>query len=550
MTTQSRADGSFFDGQDPRHPTDAEVLLILQTAFDQGPAWNATVTPQVQQGRYRWYQVALATYNEAIDIRVYVFKNFAFAHRDNPREKRIQITEDSHHHNADFQRPKVGPARCLLLGIYLQDVNDPIIIAWDTNRYVNHGRSRSCYASIDLVSSAYKYGLSKEYNAAGHAVCAFKPRFMNFFLKNMNLLFEERRNGQDDEIDVEDPNHEDIRGGSNILFYGAPGTGKSTAADFMSREGIVFRTSFYETTEFTDFFGTIRPGSDDGRVTYHFSPGPFSTALAAALSSPTQHVFLIIEEINRGRAAAIFGDLFVLLDRRAGGRSVYEMEPPSREMRRWLSRETGQNVDKIFIPPNLSILATMNSADQGVFFLDTAFRRRWQQKYVPIDFAQCPEIRLEITLRDGNTLDVLWSDFAQSVNEILSNGLEMPEDRLIGPWFIFDDDVAESNQVPSKVLIYLWDDILRHGGREQIFDLEVVSRYGDVSRRIAAADHVFAADLLDRIVARTQRAGDAAPEGVADVQEDLGGAPDDVVNALGGEVAIAIQQHLPVPDQD
>jgi hypothetical protein len=513
-STQFLPSEGFYEGDDPNHPTDDQVQEILRKCFSS-PSWETVIEQNKSRdanSRNRWYSIALSDGNEDFDIRAYVFRNFAFAHRKNPKEKRIQLTEGFEFHADDFRRQHTGTDRCLLLGMYMADPENPIIVAWDSLNYLDHKTPTSCYASIDLVANAFKYGFSREVNALGYVVCAFRPDFMLYFVGNMAQMLSasgleplqdqpDAAEGIEDDLPLKEEVYSDhlVTGGTNIILYGAPGTGKSYEVDRLSKDGLVIRTSFYDTTEFSDFLGSIKLKEDGERVSYGFSPGPFSEALITALRNPEKKVYLVIEEINRGKAAAIFGDIFILLDRSPDGRSIYGIAPPSREFRKWLSSEVGEEVEQVRIPPNLWLLATMNSADQGVYFLDTAFRRRWNQRYQPIDFSVCPEINLKVVHSTGTTVDVLWQAFGIALNHILSNELHLPEDRLLGPWFISGSDMDGIGTVPSKLLIYLWDDILRHSGRSAVFDTDVVVRFGDIDERVRSGKHIFSASLLDAV---------------------------------------------------
>jgi hypothetical protein len=143
----------------------------------------------------------------------------------------------------------------------------------------------------------------------------------------------------------------------------------------------------------------------------------------------------------------------------------------------------------------------MNSADQGVFPLDTAFRRRWSQRYINIDYAISPAGRFNVIKSDGNQASITWSDFARVLHDYLTDHLSIAEDRLLGPWFVSEGELASSDFVPGKVLIYLWDDLLRHHGRDVIFNTAVVKTYGGLSHRVSQNEPVFSEGFLGALVA-------------------------------------------------
>lgn len=281
--------------------------------------------------------------------------------------------------------------------------------------------------------------------------------------------------------------------GYNKIYYGIPGCGKSyhiehTDLECVDKERDVFRTTFYLDYSNSDFIGQIYPQVEkdkDGndRVTYKRIPGPFTNALTRAYEAPNKMIYLVIEEINRGNAAAIFGDLFQLLDRldkewngRFPGDSEY---PINNEFIEGYLREKnikipyGQN--KIFIPKNLTILATMNTSDQNVFPLDTAFKRRWDRERVVVDWA---DVDNEFKSMYIPFTDHTWEEFASKVNEkMVSQGDDgmVLEDKQLGPYFINKDMlVVETQRLEStqenkdrlrkfvnNVIDYLYTDVTK-----------------------------------------------------------------------------------------
>lgn len=281
--------------------------------------------------------------------------------------------------------------------------------------------------------------------------------------------------------------------GENKIYYGAPGCGKSFIVKKelddkkVTKENRI-RTVFHPEYANCDFVGQIMPKIDDkGNVTYEFNPGPFTLAIKQALKTDKM-VYLIIEEINRGNAAAIFGDLFQLLDRKKDGkqkgRSEYDIENPNIEkyLKDSLSEEgidLGNNY-RLFIPSNLTIYATMNSSDQNVFTMDTAFKRRWDLEQIDNSI-----------ISDSNhyyknyyipRTDITWATFMTKVNnKILDSRIQNQtnEDKRMGKYFISIDcltkkpndlsDIKTAYKFAYKVLEYLWDDVCRIG-KEEWFD--------------------------------------------------------------------------------
>jgi hypothetical protein len=281
-------------------------------------------------------------------------------------------------------------------------------------------------------------------------------------------------NGHYDSAAVDSP--------KNLIVYGAPGTGKSYYLNNLLKDANTIRTVFHSETQNSDFVGSLKPVTKlvDGvtKVTYDFVAGPFTKAFITAVRHPSKQIHLIIEEINRANAAAVFGEIFQLLDRDATGRSEYEIQADE-----ILSKYLRDNLDPafngmIYIPSNLTINATMNSSDQGVYPLDSAFKRRWSFKYMPIDFQDCPKGAVDL---DGRR--ITWDVLAKSINDILSTEYaHLEEDRFIGPWFLNKDEVKSefSKAIESKLFTYLWNDVLRHQQRDKIFNAQNISTFSDL----------------------------------------------------------------------
>jgi len=280
------------------------------------------------------------------------------------------------------------------------------------------------------------------------------------------------------------------KGGQNLIVYGAPGTGKSRSLEDLLVSGIwedkkyenfissYNRVIFHPEYTYFDFVGSYKPvpiykKTDDSFINkidngennlepyidYQFVPGPFVCTLVSAYLDPVNMYTLLIEEINRANAAAVFGEIFQLLDRTNDGSSEYTYTP-SRELMSYLIGIDGmeQYVSMgIKIPSNMNIVATMNSADQGVNFIDSAFKRRWNYKYKRIDIGNA--VHKEALIYYGS-ISITWGTFITALNDKLIKS-QVDEDRLIGPYFIKPDELNTS-YATDKLLLYLWDDILRH----------------------------------------------------------------------------------------
>jgi len=270
------------------------------------------------------------------------------------------------------------------------------------------------------------------------------------------------------------------------IFYGAPGTGKSnTIKREVDEKGkLNFRVTFHPDSDYSTFVGCYKPtmvkvpkttligtklvevenGKPEEKIIYRFVPQAFAKAYTTAWNTE-EDVFLIIEEINRGNCAQIFGDLFQLLDRGCDGFSEYPVDADS-DLGNYIAKELADNTredfpdgvkegKKLVLPKNLYIWATMNTSDQSLFPIDSAFKRRWDWVYMPIDtkkenwFIKVGEKRYP------------WGDFLEKINnEILTD--ETAEDKHLGFYFC----KAENNEIAQetfvgKVLFYLWNDVFK-----------------------------------------------------------------------------------------
>lgn len=255
----------------------------------------------------------------------------------------------------------------------------------------------------------------------------------------------------------------------NRIIFGAPGTGKSYMLNQekdillgkIETEKYFERVTFHPDYSYANFVGTYKPVSDGtGEITYEYVPGPFMRVLVKALKDPDYPYLLIIEEINRANAAAVFGDVFQLLDRNSKGDSEYSVQA-SEDIKNYLAKELGgkpEDYSTLHIPSNMYIWATMNSADQGVFPMDTAFKRRWDFTYLGIDDND-EEIRGKLVTIAGKQI-VEWNSLRKAINEFLANE-KINEDKQLGPYFIPADKINDKDfceVFKNKVLMYLFED--------------------------------------------------------------------------------------------
>ena len=294
---------------------------------------------------------------------------------------------------------------------------------------------------------------------------------------------------------------EDIKTGFNRLYYGVPGCGKSHYIEhhlndivgIKDDDIIKIRTVFHPDYSNSDFVGQVMPINENNDLKYKPIPGPFTKALKKALDNKTKKIVLIIEEINRGNASAIFGDIFQLLDRNEEKKESKEVKfsidnnfinqyselKGNGNLKNFINENKG-----ITLPDNLYIIGTMNTSDQNVYTLDTAFKRRWEMKYYSNTFSEMDEIRDMIV---PNSNGVRWETFVQKINKAITdkgNQILQGEDKQLGKYFIDEKCLIEKNdelqsmedddrisycndrnkfeKFRDKVLVYLFDDVTKY----------------------------------------------------------------------------------------
>lgn len=364
------------------------------------------------------------------------------------------------------------------------------------------------------------------------------------------------------------PNNTDDDTCRQIIFYGAPGTGKShkikAQLKDVSKENI-FRTTFHPDSDYSTFVGAYKPTmekpmdkvyakgelinkltemkeggvtyspqkfgakywrslkqlnlsdkkdilqacgmsdnytvefdkgvavgeeylacSNESRIIYSFVPQAFINAYIQAYRKSEEKVYLIIEEINRGNCAQIFGDLFQLLDRDANGKSEYSIKADA-DLKSFLEEELGEDNPgikdgELCLPSNLYIYATMNTSDQSLFPIDSAFKRRWDWEYEPIKYKNT-DWKIVI---DGT--EYSWTSFQRKVNDKILSATSS-EDKMLGDYFVNPPDgVITEKVLLNKILFYLWNDVCKDGEGDifKIGETEEVTfseLYGNVGKQ-------------------------------------------------------------------
>ena len=271
------------------------------------------------------------------------------------------------------------------------------------------------------------------------------------------------------------------------IYYGCPGTGKSyivkcntegedgkkviwyqkpTDEDKSCKkfEGIptdeekknltnnIFRTTFHPDYDYATFVGCYKPVKEGAAIDYKFIPQVFTNAYVCAYRHREDPIYLIIEEINRGNCAQIFGDLFQLLDR-TNGESDYAIKPDT-ELAKYLASQ-GVPSEELKLPDNLHIYATMNTSDQSLFPMDSAIKRRWAMEYMPINYTQKKASKFTIEVAGKK---YPWIKVLEMVNERIVNATDS-EDKQMGEFFIKGD--VDEREFKNKVMFYLWNDVCK-----------------------------------------------------------------------------------------
>ncbi len=330
------------------------------------------------------------------------------------------------------------------------------------------------------------------------------------------------------------------------IYYGAPGTGKSHKIKTLHKENVV-RTTFHPDSDYSTFVGAYKPTMEEveryessgtpireKRIVYNYVPQAFLRAYTSAWKNYPKPQYLVIEEINRGNCAQIFGDLFQLLDRHETGFSDYPICADS-DIQRYLSEEfskcnfteiIGEETEAIqemyaqecpdilnqlklgnllLLPKNLYILATMNTSDQSLFPIDSAFKRRWHWEYTPIRNGG-KEWTIEA---NGQHWD--WWAFLQAINERIEEATSS-EDKKLGYFFVKAGDKGASIKASlfvGKVIFYLWNDVYKdYGFDDSIFQDSngkqmTFPRFYEINEANEEVNEVLVANFLRNVVGQS-----------------------------------------------
>lgn len=306
-----------------------------------------------------------------------------------------------------------------------------------------------------------------------------------------------------------------------IIYYGAPGTGKSYKIDTEIINNVkndhVFRVTFHPEFTYSDFVGQLLPKvtkstnpNEKDVITYEFSKGVFTLALEKAYMNTAEDVYLIIEEMSRGDCAAIFGDIFQLLDRRKDGiNKGYSRYFITNEM---IAKDIiALKESEVKLPPNFHILGTVNTSDQNVFVMDTAFKRRFEWEYVstkPVPNSS-GGFKNNVSLKiyeNSSSRDIDWVVFYEKLNNFIAEEqyLGLGEDKQLGPFFIefnasgTDDD--HKKQLKNKLLNYLWSDIHKASYKNDIrLFIKDIGTFKDLYEKFENNEQIFSTVFLSTL---------------------------------------------------
>ena len=443
----------------------------------------------------------------------------------------------------------------VLLGVYhTADMSEPIFCAW---KLQSAGTVTSSQLSKQIRSGTISKAITEGFAQArtkNEFVCAFRKEFLFFYLENALWLHDlnlNELNGNSEEIEQKELDfiEEEIQTvdadisdlleqgpitspGINRIYFGAPGTGKSYGIQkFIRENGIseyddkishpnVFRVTLHPEFGYNDFIGQVMPvvkkDEESSTIEYEFTPQIFTKALSKAFEvrSEGEPVFLILEEMSRANVAAVFGDLFQLLDRDIFGISEYKID--NTLIASAVFGETHSN-EKIFLPENIYILGTVNTSDQNVYVMDTAFKRRFEFEYISTEELKVGENDFIFNLVDnGENIRISWLDLVPKLNDFIvkteeHGGLGLTEDKQLGQFFIkfkkvkqgeSDTEVIKkiekynANQITGKLLQYLWNDVeLASYSTHKLFNDEITS-FGKLYKLAKVNQNFFSHEFL------------------------------------------------------
>lgn len=517
--------------------TPSEKKSMIEKMFSIN-GWTYTLLEEITSAHYH---IELKNENLQIEKRFHLFHGNVRKEdpERNREEKKIQLgTENDPRQHFDD---------ALILGFYVYEnknsLADTIVVAWPIEEGKNYPANPSLRVNMRTdVMPAKNAGYYVD-KSTGKNLVAFRPEFIYHYIENYKDLHYgvtdvnhpgDANGTGDTDVDLESQR---LSIGTNVLLYGVPGSGKSWTIEheYCNKNTNVERLVFHPDYTYSDFIGQILPNvAEDGQVSYKFTAGPFTNILADAYAHPQEEYILIIEEINRGNAPAIFGEVFQLLDRKTEIRDIDDDGYPIGTSEYGITNANiaaivyGDAKHKVRIPSNLSIIGTMNTSDQNVFTLDTAFQRRWEMRLIENNFEHVDRRLADATILDTG---ITWEVFCTQINKIIvGNNARMTsaEDKRLGAYFVHLKDLAynpnmgnlsdgeydalrtkeqnktitdaekgrlaeiraamkQNRKFPEKVIKYLWDDAFKFN-REIVFETTTYQSLEQVIRTFMYAE--------------------------------------------------------------
>ena len=432
---------------------------LLKAALSQF-SWQ--ITSYEKDGSLR--KITLSHHKEGVKIlNIFLGAIRKEEDRRSNKEKRIQLGNRDPRITKALNSSEVTT----IIGIYVKNANDTlenaIFASWEILDTFNYSTNPSLRLNVETLQKAKIFGFAQTKNEANTLITAFEPSFLHYFLSSQ----------------VKQDTPKDLKNTNNLIkqkiLFGAPGTGKSHKINALRKEfgAKEFKTVFHPDSDYSTFVGAYKPMMQGDKVRYAFVPQVFTKAYTHAWNNPEELVLLTIEEINRGNCAQIFGDLFQCLDRNASGASEYAIDAEydlTEYLKETLDNQAIMNsvfqenyqaenaYSKIALPPNLLIYATMNTSDQSLFPMDSAFKRRWDWEYVPINYEEA----MKMTIQLDETTAYNWGDFITKINEkiyVITQG----EDKQLGNYFVktSNKEAISLDVFRSKVMFYLWSEIFK-----------------------------------------------------------------------------------------
>lgn len=437
---------------------------------------------------------------------------------------------------------ELGSGILTLIGEEYNDIDNKFIVSYPQTKNGKPQLNKVVYKTLSKIDKGYEW-FFKLYcnNISGNTLV------LDIDEQNMILFVDIEFSALTNFLSSKNTSHsnkiEDRDYPYNRIVFGAPGTGKSHRLNIDKElfEGRYERVTFHPNYSYSKFVGTYKPvpitykdkeGNEVKEITYKYVPGPFMRAYVEAVNSDEPYL-LLIEEINRANVTSVFGDVFQLLDREDGV-SEYPIET-SEDMRDYLEEHVTRedfNPNRITLPRNMYIWASMNSADQGVFPMDTAFKRRWEFEYIGINDNDKKIKNIVVEVGEDNH-PIKWNDLRTAINNKLSNDYKINEDKLLGPYFLSKDVIAtvthesEQNDIgndegteiyqwksepvkvkdndkflkafKSKVLMYLFEDVAKQHGSRLFEGCDDYTKYSSICKEFdKKGENIFSDDFINK----------------------------------------------------